>query len=126
MRLVRPNVRRRLASIGAAVFGLAAIFVVAYVLIVELGARLIAGVAAALVLVPRGVVWIAVSLEAGMNGWAIAERVAAAAVGSLKMPVVTISLIALELVAAGALFALRVLLRRDARQALEPAKDSAP
>jgi hypothetical protein len=99
---------------------MAAIFLVAYVLIVELGARLIAGVAAALVLVPRGIVWIAVSLEAGMNGWAIAERVAAAAVGTLKVPVVTVSLIALELVAAGALFALRVLLRRDARQALEP------
>ncbi len=112
---MRPEIRRKLESIGAALLGAAATLLGGYVVVVELGARLIAGAATVLVMVPRGIVWVAVSLEAGMNGWTIAGRVASAAVDTLKLPMVTVSLIALELVGVGALFALRALLRGDVR-----------
>ena len=113
---VRRDVRRRFASIAAALVGAAAILVLAYALVVELGSRLVAGLAQALVLVPRGIVWVAMSLDSGVNGWAIAGRAASAAVGMLAVPTVAVSLLALELVAAGALFALRTLLRNEARR----------
>ena len=113
---VRRDVRLKFASFGAALFGTAAMLVLAYALIVEVGGRIVAGLAQALVLVPRGIVWIAVSLDAGVNGWAIAGRIASSAVGMLALPTVAVSLIALELVAAGALFALRTLLRNEARR----------
>jgi hypothetical protein len=112
---VRQHVRRKLTSFGAALVGVVALLLAAYVLIVELGGRLVSAAAQMLVLVPRGIVWVAVSLDAGMNGWAIASRVASSAVGMLAMPLVTVSLIALELVAVAALFALRTLLRNQAR-----------
>jgi hypothetical protein len=113
---VRRDVRRRFASFAAALVGAAAILVLAYALVVELGSRLVAGLAQALVLVPRGIVWVAMSLDSGVNGWAIAGRAASAAVGMLAVPTVAVSLLALELVAAGALFALRTLLRNEARR----------
>ena len=113
---VRREVRRKFASFGAALFGTVAILVLAYALVVEVGGRVVAGLVQAVVLVPRGIVWIAVSLDAGVNGWAIAGRIASSAVGMLAVPTVAVSLIALELVAAGALFALRTLLRNEARR----------
>lgn len=115
MNTVRRDVRRRLASIGAAVLGMAATVLAAYVVIVQLAGRLIAMFADALILVPRGLVWIASSLETGMNGWAIASHIASAAVSTIGVPTVTVGLIGLELVAVAALFALRALLRNEAR-----------
>jgi hypothetical protein len=111
---VRREVRHKFASFGAALFGVAALLVLAYALVIEVGSRLVAGLAQALVLVPRGIVWIAVSLDAGVNGWAIAGRIASSAVAMLAVPSVAVGLIALELLAAGALFALRTLLRNEA------------
>ena len=115
MDTVRRDVRRRLASIGAAILGVAATLLAAYVVIVQLAGRLIAIFADALILVPRGLVWIASSLETGMNGWAIASHIASAAVSTIGVPTVTVALIALEIVAVAALFALRTLLRNEAR-----------
>jgi len=115
MDTVRRHVRRRLASIGAAVLGIVATLLAIYVVIVQLAGRLIAIFVDALVLVPRGLVWIASSLETGMNGWAIASHIASAAVSTIGVPTVTVTLIGLELVAVAALFALRTLLRNEAR-----------
>jgi hypothetical protein len=121
---VRREVRRKLASIGAAALGMAATLLAAYVVIVQLAGRLIALFADALILVPRGLVWIASSLETGMNGWAIASHIASAAVSAIGVPTVTVALIGLEIVAVAALFALRTLLRNEARA--EESKEMVP
>ena len=111
----RPDVKRRLASVGAALAGIAATVLTGYLLVVELGGALLGGAARALVLLPRGVVWLTSALQEGANGWVIAGRVAAAAADAFTTPTVTIALIALETVAVMALFALRRLLRHEAQ-----------
>lgn len=107
---------RRLASVGAALLVAVGTAVAGYVLIVELGGALVAGAARAIVLLPRAIVWTTLALRDGMNGWEIAGQAATAAFDTLATPVVTISLIGLELVGAGALFALARLLRGVERQ----------
>ena len=108
---------RRLASVGAALLVAVGTALAGYVLVVELGGALIAGMARAIVLLPRAIVWTTLALREGLTGWEIAGRAAAAAVDTLASPVVTISLIALELVGVGALFALARLLRGVERHA---------
>lgn len=111
--MTRSHVRRRLASVGSALLGAAAVLLAAYVLVVEVGGALVSGAVRALVLLPRGIVWLTLALQRGTSGWVIASRVATAAVGAMKVPLVSVTLIALELLAVGALFALRTLLRNE-------------
>ena len=115
----RPAVKRRLASVGATLVGVVATVLAGYVLVVELGGALLGGAARALVLLPRGVVWLTTALQEGANGWVIAGRVITAATDAFTTPMVTIALIALESVAVMALFALRRLLRHEARAYFE-------
>ena len=100
-----------MGSVGAAILGIAATLLLAYVVVVELGGALVTGVVRLLVLLPRGIVWMAVALETGTNGWVIAGRIIAAGAGAIKVPVVSVAVIVLELMGAGALLALRRLLR---------------
>lgn len=114
---MRSSVRRRFASIGSALVGAAAVVLAAYVLIVEVGGALVTAAVRGLVLLPSGIVWLTLALQRGTSGWVIASRAAAAAVDVLKIPLVSVTLIALELLAVGALFALRTLLRNEGRAA---------
>jgi hypothetical protein len=114
---MRSDVRRRLASIGSALVGAAAVLLAAYVLVVEVGGALVSVSVHGLVLLPRGIVWLTLALQRGTSGWVIASRIAAGAVGAMKVPLVSVTLIALELLAVGALFALRTLLRNEGHAA---------
>lgn len=115
--VTQSDVRRRLASIGSALVGAAAVSLAAYILIVDVGGALVAGAVRALVLLPRGVVWLTLALQRGTSGWVIASRVATAAVGAMQVPLVSVALVALELLGVGALFALRTLLRHEGHSA---------
>jgi hypothetical protein len=107
--------RSRVASAGAALVGVAAIVLAAYVLIVQVGGALVSTVARAIVLLPDAVVWLTLAIERGTRGWVIAGRVRAAAAGAARVPIVTVTLFALELMGVGALFALRTLLQTGTR-----------
>lgn len=108
-------IRTRLASVGAALVGIAAIALAAYVLIVQVGGALVSTVAQGVVLLPSAVVWLTLAVERGTSGWVIAERIVTAATGAIRVPMVTVTLIALEAMGVGALLALRTLLRTDGR-----------
>jgi hypothetical protein len=114
----------RLARLGAALVGTAAGLVLAYVLVVYVGAALLSGLAAALALLPRAFVWLVLALQDGADGWAIAGRIASSLAGAISTTRVVFSLIALELIGAAALYVLQRLLRDEVREVAEGAEDA--
>jgi hypothetical protein len=103
----------RLARLGAALVGIVAGLALAYLLVVYVGGALLSGLAAAVALLPRAVVWLVVALQDGADGWAIAGRIASSVAGALSTSRVTFSVIALELIGAAALYVLQRLLRDE-------------
>jgi hypothetical protein len=109
----RTRIRKRLliaAGLGA---GWLALGVVAIVIV---GRMLAAAAVQGLALLPRAIVWLAVALQQGVDWWSIAGRAGAALGGVVARSDVAMSLVALELVGAVALYGLQRLLRDEDEQ----------
>jgi hypothetical protein len=116
--------RVRLTRFAAVVVIGLAWLVFAYASVVYVGGALVSVAAGALVLVPRGMLWLLSAYQEGMDGWAIAGRIATSLAGALAAPQVTFYLIALELVGAAALYGLQRLLRNEVRSRTFEEKDT--
>ncbi len=105
----------RFARLGAALLATIAGLALAYALIVYVGGALLRGAVSALVLLPRAFIWLVLALQEGADGWAIAGRVASSVANAFTTTQVALSLIAIELVGAAALYILQRLLRHEVR-----------
>jgi hypothetical protein len=105
----------RFARLGAGLLAAITGVALAYVLVVYVGGALLRGVVSALLLLPRGLIWLILALQEGADGWAIAGRIASSVGAALTTTQVAFSLIGLELVGAAALYGLQRLLRDEVR-----------
>ena len=105
----------RFARLGVGLLATIAGLALVYMLAVYLGGALLRGVVWAIVLVPRAFIWVVLALQEGADGWAIAGRVAATVGDALSTTQLALSVIALELVGAAALYVLQRLTRDEAR-----------
>jgi hypothetical protein len=102
----------------AAAFGIGAAWLaLAAVALYYVGAALVQLGVRGLVLLPRAGVWLFIALQEGADWWSIAGRIGAALAQMLTTSQVALTLIALELVGAAALYGLQRLLRDEARRA---------
>jgi len=105
----------RFARLGVGLLATISGLALVYMLAVYLGGALLRGVVWAIVLVPRAFIWVVLALQEGADGWAIAGRVAATVADALSTTQLALSVIALELVGAAALYVLQRLTRDEAR-----------
>ena len=96
-------------AIGAGWLGLGVVAVV-YV-----GGLLVQGLALALALVPRAIVWVVLAAQDGADWWSIAGRAGGAVAATLASSQVMWWLIGLELVGVAALAGLQKMLRDEMR-----------
>lgn len=96
--------------------GIGAVWIVlASLAVFYVGGAVVNGVARGLALAPRAIVWLFVAMQEGADWWSIAGRVGAALAGTLSESQVALSLIALELVGAAALYGLMRLVGDEER-----------
>jgi hypothetical protein len=85
------------------------------VVVVSVGGLALQGVARAVTLVPRAIVWLFFAAQSGADWWSIAGRASAAVAATLSSSQVMWWLIGLELVGVAALVGLHVMLRGEMR-----------
>jgi hypothetical protein len=107
-----PRRVRRMALVTAVTAGWLGLAVVA---VVYLGGLLVQGMSLAMVLLPRGIVWLALAAQDGADWWSIAGRAGAAVAAAFASSRAIWWLIGLELVGVAALAGLQKLLRDETR-----------
>ena len=103
---------RRTALAIAIAFGWLAL---GLIVVVSVGGLALQGVARAVTLLPRAIVWLFFAAQSGADWWSIAGRASAAVAATLSSSQVLWWLIGLELVGVAALAGLHVMLRGEMR-----------
>jgi hypothetical protein len=83
--------------------------------VVYIGGLLLQGMSLAMVVLPRGIVWLALAAQDGADWWSIAGRAGAAVAAAFASSRAIWWLIGLELIGVAALVGLQKLLRDEAR-----------
>jgi hypothetical protein len=108
-----PAPLRHALLLVCTVIGLAA----GYAALAFIGSAAISMLTRGLVLLPRAGVQLVIAVQQGVDGWALAGRVFGSVANALTSPPVLFSLVALELIGAGALYVMQLLLRHEGRSA---------
>ena len=109
------NIPRRVRRMALATAVAAGWLGLAVAAVVYLGGLLVQGMSMAMVLLPRGIVWLALAAQDGADWWSIAGRAGAAVAATIASSRAIWWLIGLELVGVAALVGLQNLLRDDTR-----------
>jgi hypothetical protein len=109
------NVRRRVRRMVLATAVTAGWLGLAVVAVVYIGGLLVQAMSLAMVLLPRGIVWLALAAQDGADWWSIAGRAGAAVAAAFASSQAIWWLIGLELIGVAALVGLQKLLRDETR-----------
>ena len=109
------NIPRRVRRIALATAVTAGWLGLGVVAVVYIGGLLVQGMSLAMVLLPRGIVWLALAAQDGADWWSIAGRAGAAVAAAFNSSRAIWWLIGLELLGVAALVGLQKLLRDETR-----------
>ena len=109
------NVRRRVRRMALATAVTVGWLGLAVVAVVYIGGLLVQGLSLAVVLLPRGIVWLALAAQDGADWWSIAGRAGATVAAAIASSQAIWWLIGLELIGVAALVGLQKLLRDETR-----------
>jgi hypothetical protein len=109
------NVRRRVRRMALATAVTVGWLGLAVVAVFYIGGLLIQGVSLAMVLLPRGIVWLALAAQGGADWWSIAAGAGVAVATAFASSQAIWWLIGLELIGVAALVGLQRLLRDETR-----------
>ena|SRR5690348_6459971 len=109
------SVRRRVRRMALATAVTAGWLGLGVVAVVYIGGLLVQGMSLAMVLLPRGIVWLALAAQDGADWWSIAGRAGAAVAAAFASSRAIWWLIGLELIGVAALVGLQKLLQDEAR-----------
>ena len=113
----RRHARRRLTRTAVGLALGVAWLALGVAAVIYVGGALVSSVARGLALLPRALVWLIVTMQEGADWWSIAGRVGTAIGEILTTSQVAITIIALEIVGAAALYGLQRLVRNGERGA---------